>query len=79
MLLVLYACSPAEIHFQSATTVGTEGQQLMLCITLETGLEAGIVNPLTVTLNISLEQGTEFMSVASVVYSYAACSVGIDF
>lgn len=70
MLLVLYICSPAEIHFQSATTVGTEGQQLMMCITLETGLEAGIVNPLTVTLSISIEQGTEFMSIASVVYSY---------
>ena len=78
MLLVLYISSPAEIHFQSATTVGTEGQQLMLCITLETGLEAGIVNRLTVTLNISVEQGTEYMSIASVVYSYAACLVGID-
>ena len=50
----------------------------MLCITLETGLEAGLVNPLAVSLNISAEQGTEFMSIASVVYSYAACSVGID-
>lgn len=72
MLLVLYCiCSPTEIHFRSATTVGTEGQQLMLCVTLETTLEGGIINPITVTLNInvdSVEEGTEFMSVASVAY-----------
>lgn len=65
---VLVLCSPTEIHFQSATTLGTEGQQLMLCITLETTLEGGIINPLTVTLNISVEGGTDFMSIASVAY-----------
>lgn len=66
-------CSPTEIHFQSGTTVGTEGQQLMLCVTLETTLEGGIINPLTVTLNISVdsvEEGTEFMSVASLACYY---------
>ena len=45
----------------------------MLCVTLETTLEGGIINPLTVTLNISVdsvEEGTEFMSVASLACYY---------
>ena len=48
-----------EIRFPSRTIVGTEGQQLMVCIVLETTLAGGIANDLTVTLATNVASGTD--------------------
>ena len=55
---VFLTCS-LEIRFPSSTITGTEGQQLMVCIVLETTLPGGIANDLTVTLATNVASGTD--------------------
>ena len=48
----------AEIRFPSDTLDVTEGQELMVCVILETTLGGGITSPLMVTFSNNLASGT---------------------
>jgi len=62
----------AEIRFPSGTIDATEGQELMVCLILETTLAGGITSPLMVTFSNNLASGSTSASPADVMVASPA-------
>ena len=74
---VFLTCS-LGIRFPSGDITGTEGQQLMVCIVLETTLAGGLANEFTVTLAANVASGTDHTMTGYNYILYTVASIPVQ-
>ena len=57
-----WTSTDVEIHFPNSTIDVVEGQQLVLCVILESTFGGGIASPLTATISNNIASGTSCSS-----------------